>query len=151
MSNFAKKVLYNHSEEITPPVGLLDIEETIKWVLSHLFAWDYLNEDWKQAICDSDGRLLVSTSKTKSDEGNNSAVSIDTGGDTILSANGDRKEFIIQNEGSVDCYIVFGDTPLVASGMILAPNVSFSDEIYTGQVTGITETGSTTLRVVEFT
>lgn len=151
MGNFVDKGLSEHTVEITPPPGILDIEMLYKMVLSHLFGWDDNRDQWRQVSVDSDGRILVSTSPTKGDEANHSTTTVTTTATAILASNPDRTQMIIQNIGANNVYINFGEDGNTGTGMLLAPNVSFTDNIFTGFVSGITSSGTSSLRIVEMT
>lgn len=141
----------NHNFNVEPPISPLEIEELLKFVVSHLVGWNYLAKRWDMLICDSDGRLLVSSSKTKSDTGANSKVSVAVANTTLLADNPNRKQLVLQNTGAQNVYVNFGTVVDITVDMILEPNVSYTDEIYTGPLTGKVSAGTCDVRIVEMT
>lgn len=135
---------------LTPYVPFPDIDEKIQQTISRLLGWDYLSDIYRSLIVDSDGRLLVSSSPTKADSGNNSAVTVDNVGVTLLANNPLRKSYVIQNLGVNIVYIQFGNTPLTTTGIALDTNGILTDDIYTGIITAITSVGNSDVRIVEF-
>lgn len=95
---------------------------------------------------------LTGTAPTKA------TVTIDTGGDTVLAANANRKRALITNTGDDFVRLEYGDTPAADSPIRLVPAVgahviepTASGHIYLGEVTGIAEAGSNDLVVLEET
>ncbi len=79
----------------------------------------------------------------------NSAVTSVTG--SILSANGDRTQAIIQNDDKkVTVYLAFGATATVATGLALEPGATYFIEDYFGEVSAITASGTADVQVIEF-
>jgi hypothetical protein len=127
-----------------------DVDNKISQTLSRLLGWDDLSNQYRSILVDSDGRVLVSTSPTKADSGNNSVVTVDTGGDTLLQANSSRKSYAIYNIGTEIVYLRFGSTPLTSSGLPLSVGGFISDDIYTGEITAIVAANTSDVRIVEF-
>jgi len=100
-------------------------------------------------LCDTDGRLFVSTSPNKADEANHSMVVADADGEGILVANLDRKLFVIQNVGAVDAYISFGEATVIATAQVLSPGIALSSESWIGSIFCKTLADTTELRVLE--
>lgn len=72
----------------------------------------------------------------------------DTTADLLLAANASRKVAIIQNAGSVDCYI--GPSGVTtSSGLKLVAGASFVDDLSTSAWYGITTSGTADIRVCE--
>jgi len=82
-----------------------------------------------------------------------SSPSIGTSSGTILAANVMRLNAIIQNEGLAICYIKFGDTASLTSYSIQLASDAYYElkNTYTGIIDGITSSGTSQLRVTEFT
>lgn len=149
MLHFIRSHFENMGEETSEPLPIEEIESGYKQTLSRLWAWNYLLDRFQKLICDVDGRLLVSSEATKATDATQSDVNVTNLGVNVLSANGSRRQMIIQNTGVLDAYITFGSTPTLHPGMLLKANVAYSDDVYVGQVTAITVAGVTVLDVVE--
>lgn len=135
---------------MSPYLPFPNLSEDIQQTLARLLGWDYLSFVYRSLIVDSDGRLLVSTSPTKSDSAVNSAVTVDNVGVTLLANNPLRKSYVIQNLGANIVYVRFGLVPLVATGIAVDTNGVLTDDIYTGIITAITSAGNSDVRITEF-
>lgn len=125
------------------------IEDTIGQGISYLLGWHETSDSWKSVLVDTDGRVLVSTSPTQTETATNSAANVTNVSSNILAANDSRKQYIIQNLGTVPIYLKFGTPAVVASGFQLPVNGIFVDDVYTGVVSAITASGSSDVRIVE--
>lgn len=149
MAKAIKRGFYDVNFLVIPRERDEDISDNIQQTLSRLLGFDDSNNRFDLVKIDTDGRLLVSSSQTKTDSANNSQVAPTTSDITVLAANPDRKQYIIQNVGGVDVYLNFGATVVTGTDMLLAAGATFIDEIYQGTVTGKTISGTADLRVVE--
>lgn len=76
--------------------------------------------------------------------------SCDTSADLLLAANADRKVAIIQNAGTVDCYI--GPSGVTtSSGLKLVAGASFVDDSSVSAWYGVTAASTADVRVCEVT
>ena len=128
---------------------LPELSDDIQRTLARLLGFHETSAKFKLLLCDTDGRLLVSSSATQASTATNSVQTVDATGETLLNDNTSRKQYIIQNLGTADIYITFGDTPATATGFKLVPDAVFADDVYTGKVTAITVSGSADVRIVE--
>lgn len=126
-----------------------EVSETLQDTLGRTFGWDYANSNWKPAIIDTDGRLLVSTSPTKASSSVASSASPTTTSAVILSANADRKEAIIQNIGGVAVYISFGGTANITNSFLLIPDATLIVDVWLGAMAAITASGTGSLIIQE--
>jgi hypothetical protein len=127
-----------------------EINEDVAQSIVYLLARHSASEVWKMLTCDTDGRLLVSTSATQTDSGVNSAPSVDNTADVILASNPNRRQYAIYNNGTVIVYLGFGNTPTTALGFPLPVGAVWTDDVFTGEIMGITAAVACELRVVEF-
>lgn len=126
------------------------ISDDIQQTLARQLGFDYNLKLWKPFAVDTDGRLLVTTSPTKTGEANNSNADVALVSVLLLSANPTRKQYILANTGNETVYLTFDATAIAASGIPLAPDSFFSDDIYTGAVSAIALVGSNNVRIAEF-
>lgn len=126
-----------------------DVSEDIQQTLARGMFWDAINETWRFAISDSDGRLYVSTDSTKASSGANSAVSVLNTSTQILAANPVRRYFVIYNNGSAAIAIEYDTVAVLASGLIIPSGGMYSDDSYVGAVFGISGTTGQDVRVLE--
>ena len=108
---------------------------------------------YKNVKVNPSGALTVENTPATSSTGTSSTASVTNANTTILASNGNRKAATIYNEGSVACYVKLGatasattyTTKLAVDGYYEVPG------LYTGIITGITASGTATLRVTELT
>lgn len=129
----------------------IEAEETFQQALAYLLGWIPTTKAWIPILSDVDGRLLVSTSPTKSNEANRSNPTINTVSALIIAENVDRKLIIVQNTGTVDFHIGFGTAAAGVSDFLVVAGATFIDDVYYGEMNGITALGTASLSVVEFT
>lgn len=139
----------NIGKVIDPPLPPQEIENGLKQTLARLLGWNYLRDRFDFLITDADGRLLVSTDPTKSEDVTHSVVSVTTSSGEVLAALPTRRAFTILNNGSVVVYFQLGTPAATDTSMPLNPGISWSDTLYIGQVTAIVSSGTCELRVLE--
>lgn len=127
----------------------VEAETLYHQALSYILGYITTKKQWKPLICDTDGRLLVSTSSTKSNTTTQSKPAPTTSSAVILSENTSRKLMIIENTGSVDVYLAFRQGAATTNDFKLVPSATYIDDVYYGEVRGITASGTGELRVVE--
>lgn len=130
---------------------VIEADEKFIQALSFLLGWVDSNRHWTPILADSDGRLLVSTSPTKSNTGNHSNPSMSTTSATVLASNGNRKLAIIQNPLSVSVFLSFDGGAAVTTDFELEAGQTYIDDVYYGLITGILASGSGNLNVLELT
>jgi hypothetical protein len=126
-----------------------EISEDIQQTLARLLAFDILNDRNKSLICDSDGRLYVSTATTPSNVAVNSAAVVGVATSQILAANGSRKQVTIQNLGTVAVYISYGTPATLATGYQIPSGGSYIENVYTGAINAISSLAAQDVRIVE--
>ncbi len=129
----------------------IEAEDKFWQVLSYGLFWHEASNRWKRPLCDVDGRLLVSTSPTKSNECVQSKPAPTNVSSTVLSSNSSRKQMIIQNTGSVAVYLKFDDSAATTNDFKLDVGATLIDDVYYGEVRAITASGTGELRVAEYT
>lgn len=82
-----------------------------------------------------------------------SSVSVTTTSGAVLAANAARKDAVITNYGTVGCFLARSATAVVGQGIYLAAgggayNID-ANNLYRGQLTAITASGTATLAVSE--
>jgi len=75
-------------------------------------------------------------------------VTVGTTSTEIVAANDDRTCLYLENLGSETCYIYLGDEA-TTDHLPLYPGDVLVDDTYTGKITGICASGSTTIYVIE--
>lgn len=125
-------------------------EETFVQSLSYILGYIAQKKAWKPLLSDTDGRLLVSTSPTKSNSSNHSNPNLAASSFLVLAENEDRKAYVIQNTSGQDVYLSFDGGDATTNDFLLVNNATWVDDIYYGKVTGIAASASGSLRVVEF-
>jgi hypothetical protein len=72
---------------------------------------------------------------------------------TVLAANANRSDTVITNYSATGCFLARGATAVAGQGIYLAPNGGAynidANNLYRGQITAITSSGSATLSVSE--
>lgn len=117
--------------------------------LSFILGWDYTNERWARLLSDSDGRLLVSTGQTKTETNTSSNPTVTSSDLEILQANPDRKQVYIQNLGTDNVYLGFGETASVSDGFVLFPKMTIIEDVFIGSIHAIAASGSHILHIQE--
>ena len=87
----------------------IEADEIFKQSLSYLLGWIATKKAWTPILADNDGRMLVTSSATRTDIAINSKVVVSTSPDDALAANANRKQYIITNFGAENVIIRFGD------------------------------------------
>jgi hypothetical protein len=82
-----------------------------------------------------------------------SSVALSTASATVLASNPSRLGFVIKNDGTQTAYIAFASSAsTTAYTESIDPGAEYVDSTgYTGAVSGITATGTTTVRITELT
>lgn len=143
-AGFANNDLQLNPYDVNPIIA-----DGVDQSISYLLGWHETSDSWKSVLVDTDGRVLVSTSPTQTETATNSAATVTTTSGNLLASNPSRKQYIIQNLGTVPIYIKFGTPAVVASGFQLPVNGIFADDVYTGVISAITASGSSDVRIVE--
>ncbi len=79
-----------------------------------------------------------------------SIATVTTTSSTVLAANPERSEILIQNVGLNDCWVWFGAAAVVGSAFLIgAGGDTWRGTAPTGNVTAITASGTTTLTILE--
>jgi len=99
------------------------------------------------------GALAVEATLSKPATGTTTTASVTNSNTTVLASNNARLGATIYNEGSVDCYIKLGSTASATSYTLKMVTDGYYEVPfgYTGIITGITASGTATLRVNELT
>lgn len=99
------------------------------------------------------GALTVENTPVSSNTGSVSTASVTNTNTTVLAANNSRLGAAIYNEGSVACFVKLGATASATSYTIKIAVDGYYELpiVYTGIITGITASGTATLRVTELT
>lgn len=152
----SKQVIYEDGMSMldvqaTNPQELIETEDKYRQALSFLFGWFAPKRRWKPILSDADGRLLVSSSETKSGVGEHSAPEISAVSAVMLPANVNRKLMIIQNFNDFDVFLSFDGGDATAVAFILQSGASYVDNVYYGKVTGRTATDTGSLNITELT
>lgn len=127
--NFNRSILRPSKEIIKP-----DVSEDIQQTLARLMGWDYLVEQWRPALTDADGRLMVNTSSLKTDVVTQVGGSVGGGSVAVFNNNTSRKVYWLQATGTGDIYISLSTTFTLSSAIKLLPGAMWIDDVYTGQV-----------------
>lgn len=119
--------------------------------------WDRVNVDTTGAMYVNPGVLLstsdsvkavkekVSSTTTESSTANNCTGTTAS----LISSNANRIELIVLNQAAIDAYVCFAATCTTTTGMKLTENMGITNEHYTGAVSCITASGTTTIAVKE--
>lgn len=99
------------------------------------------------------GALAVEATLSKSDTGTVTTASVTNSNTTVLASNNNRLGATIYNEGTVPCFVKLGSTASATSYTVRMVVDSYYEVPYnyTGIITGITASGTATLRVDELT
>jgi hypothetical protein len=83
----------------------------------------------------------LGTSGTFGDNATVSTVALTDVSAIVLSANGDRKQFVVYNASNEFVYLFFGTPAVATKGITLAKKETYIEERYRGQVTAIMDAG----------
>lgn len=99
------------------------------------------------------GALAVEATLSKPDTGTTTTASVTNSNTTVLASNNNRQGATIYNEGSVTALVKLGSTASSTSYTVKIITDAYYEVPfgYTGIVTGITASGTATLRVTELT
>jgi len=99
------------------------------------------------------GALAVENTPATATTGTTTTASVTNSNTTVLASNDSRRGATIYNEGSVDCYVKLGSTASATSYTLKMITDGYYEVPfgYTGIITGITASGTATLRVSELT
>lgn len=126
-----------------------DISEDVQQTLSRSYAYDAGNGINRRILCDSDGRLLVSTSASTSAAANNSQITVSLVSVQLVAANGSRKYLAIENLGANPIYIVLGSVALVATGFQIPSGGIWIEDRYLGAINAIATIAGNDVRIQE--
>lgn len=119
--------------QIEPPLPNPTILPDITQTLARLLGFDPLSKRFLIINADSDGRLLVSQSTTKTTIGVITRVALTGSTQLALPENTSRRSFRLLNRSAVLVKVGFS-TPITTSYFTLDPNGTYSDDIYSGNV-----------------
>lgn len=126
-----------------------EISTDIQSTLDRLMGFDANNEQFNLLLCDSDGRLLVSTSATQGASAVNSAPVVGVATTILLAANLSRKIVYIFNNGTSPIFVTYGVPATLALGFPIAPGGAFIEDRYLGAINAISSIAGQDTRVVE--
>lgn len=137
--------------ELEPFQKDLYLSEKVQHALSKLFAYYDAGQQFKAVRVNSAGELLVSSEGGQVSSGSVAQVAVNAAATLIIASNAVRREILLENMGSNDCYIGFDNTVTTANGFLLPAGATFSTDVYTGNIYAIRSAASTcTLSVMEF-
>jgi hypothetical protein len=119
--------------QIEPPLPNPTILPDITQTLARLLGFDPLSKRFLIINADSDGRLLVSQSTTKTTTGVVTRVVLTGSTQLALPENTSRRSFRLLNRSAVLVKVGFS-TPITTSYFTLDPNGTYSDDIYSGNI-----------------
>lgn len=136
-ANFNQLAFPNSGEQPKPTIG-----DDLQLTLTRLMGWNSEKEQWELIEADDDGRLIVSSGSLRTNENTSSQVTADGTAANALSESPTRRQYIIQNVGSVSVYMGFGEDAVVGEGMLLQSGATWIDDVWYGRISVITS-GST--------
>ncbi len=147
------KVAYfnNLGVVIDPPLESREVSEGYNQVLSRLLGWNDLEQKFDFLTMDTDGRLHVATDEAKITNVSNSQATVTISTEKLINPSATRKGLLLFNHGTVTVFFALADTVLTATGMVLNPGVSYETNVWAGAVAMKTISGSSDVRVMEFT
>lgn len=98
----------------------------------------------------------VTATKSSVSSATNNVIIATNSSTTLLSSNTSRKYLLLVNTGTAnDCYFMLAATATTGSGTVLSKNggsfeLDFTEGIYTGAISGITSSGTTSVAVLEY-
>lgn len=135
--------------QIDPVERYPDISSDIQSTLARLMGFDPNNEQFNLLLCDSDGRLLISSSASVAASANNAAAVVGIATTVLLVANPSRKAAYIYNNGTVTIYTMYGNPATLALGFPIPPAGVFIEDRYLGQINAISTLAGQDVRLVE--
>lgn len=126
-----------------------DISEGISQTLTRLLGYDPSNLQYKTLVCDSDGRLLVSTSALATTVSVNSAASIGIASSVVVNANSNRKSVYLYNNSANTIYLGYGLAATLATGFPIPSGSAIFEDKFLGSIYAITTVAAQELRVLE--
>lgn len=139
----------NNDLQLDPYERKPKISDEITQTIARLLGWHDTSKQYRSILSDADGRLLVSSSPTQSSAATNSQASVGVASSQLLAANPLRKQYIIQNLGSVAIYIAFGTAAIVATHFQLPAGGIFADDVWVGAIFAISTLAAQDVRIVE--
>ncbi len=127
--NFAQSDL-----QLFPFEPNLEVSDQIQRAVSFGYGWHSTSERWKSILVDADGRVLVSSSATQAASGSFSNTVVGAAALAVLGENLTRRQYIIQNLGTVAIYLGFTSALTVANGLQIPVNGVWIDDKYVGAV-----------------
>jgi hypothetical protein len=147
---------YNDNEfGLKPPQADEPIETGFSKEFSHNFGWDAINKIWRAMRADKSGNLLIGSGTQSINPPLITPVLIATTATVILNQNTSRKGFAIYNSGGNDsAYAVpiFLQYPsgLPSAFITIPAGYGYYDDNWSGQVSALAITVSTTIYVAEY-
>jgi len=135
--------------QVVNPELYPDISDAIQQTLDRLLGYDVGNGQYKTLVCDSDGRLLVSTSALATSNANNSAATVGVASAQVVGANANRKSIYFCNNGTAVIYLGYGIDATLITGFPLPVGGYLFEDKYLGAIFAISTVAAQNLRVLE--
>lgn len=137
--------------EIEPFDQLADISDVFQLTLSRMMALYEAGNQFRLLRVNSSNELLVSLEAGQVSTGTIGRVTVSTIAILLLGSNTARKTATLFNNGSEDIYIGFTSGVTTATGFILPAGMSWSTDVYIGNIYGIKSAGiDSAIHVMEF-
>lgn len=144
-----KPSLWNDRVEFDEDITFYEVEEKLRQTLSRLMAWRESDDYFDFLRIDGDGNLQVTTEGSTKENLEPSVATVGATASLIVASRTNRKGLTLYNEGSVNVYFRSGATPVVATDFVLPPNSTYNLDNFIGNVYGIVDSGSASVRVLE--
>lgn len=115
-----------------------------------MWGWDTDSNQWTPIALDSSGKIRITSNEGSVSSTNASTVACSTSNAVALSANADRRQFIMRNKGSVDIHFSFSDNDATTSDFLLKAGEVFIETEWRGEVNLITAAGTTDVDILEY-
>ncbi len=135
---------------IDPPLSSKEVVEKYTQALSRLLAWNEPEQRFDFLTVDTDGRLHVATDEAKITSVNSSQADVTNATEQLVAPLVGRKGLILFNHGTVTVFFALDSTVLTATGMVLNAGVAFETNVWNGAVAMKTISGSSDVRIMEF-
>lgn len=126
-----------------------EVSADIQQTLSRLIGWDYVAEEWRDILVDSEGRILTSTGATVALTATHSSANLLLASVVLLPTNDDRNSFTIYNNGTDPVEIMYASTAVLGQGIVILPGVLYSENAWSGEVSAISSVTGQNLRIME--
>jgi len=132
-ANFNQLSFPNTGEQKKPTIG----DELIP-TLTRLMGWNSEVEQWELIEADKDGRLIVSSGSLRTKSNVSSSVTANGTAQNALAESPNRRQYMIQNVGSVSCFLGFGEDATTSEGFRLESGATWIDDVFYGRISVIT-------------